>query len=380
MMACGFACAQEGVSKDAKKSKPEEKSESQKISIKDQSQPELSIENPNKDAERTKAKEGTLQEDEILKISEAFGHFIGRNLNTPGVKFDVESIIKGMREGVAGKPAPMSDQEYEAMMSKLQEQSFSALSETNLKAANEFLAKNSKEADVIELVPGQLQYTVLKEGHGAVVEEHFSPQINYTGKYLDGTVFGSSDDAGGPITIPLDQTIPGFSKGLLGMKEGEKRKLFVHPGLAYGTTGQLPPNSLLIFEVEVVKANAEKAPKSSVQYSENDDLDDDLHNPELSLNEFSEGDEEQDSDDSVMEQPNLQALADEQVNSNKMVKSNKNSDEDSNDSDDDSDDTDEDFDDEGDEDADDDKNEKSDDKKIVAPVEAKSTTGAASKE
>ena len=44
-----------------------------------------------------------------------------------------------------------------------------------------------------------------------------------------------------PITIPLDQTIPGFSKGIVGMKEGEKRRLFVHPDLGYGTTGQLPP-------------------------------------------------------------------------------------------------------------------------------------------
>lgn len=342
MMACGFACAQEGISKDAKKSKPEEKSESQKIAIKeDQPKTELSIESPAKEGDHAKAKEGALQEQEILKISEAFGHFIGRNLNTPGVKFDVESIIKGIREGVAGKPAPMSDQEYEAMMSKLQEQSFAALSEANLKAANEFLEKNSKESNIVELVPGQLQYTVLKEGSDAVVEEHFSPQINYTGKYLDGTVFGSSEDAGGPITIPLDQTIPGFSKGLLGMKEGEKRKLFVHPGLAYGTTGQLPPNSLLIFEVEVVKANAEKTPKDAAahEFSENEELlDDDLNDAELSLNEFSEGDEEQDAEDSVVEQPNLEAFADELADSN----------DDSVDSDDSSDD----FDDEGDEDTD----------------------------
>jgi len=68
-------------------------------------------------------------------------------------------------------------------------------------------------------------------------------------------VFGSSEETGGPITIPLDQTIPGFSKGLVGMKEGEKRRLFVHPDLGYGTMGQLPPNELLIFDIEVVKAD-----------------------------------------------------------------------------------------------------------------------------
>lgn len=40
---------------------------------------------------------------EMLRLSEAFGHFIGRNLNAPGMKFDIEAIIKGMRDGAAGK-------------------------------------------------------------------------------------------------------------------------------------------------------------------------------------------------------------------------------------------------------------------------------------
>jgi peptidylprolyl isomerase len=41
------------------------------------------------------------------------------------------------------------------------------------------------------------------------------------------------------------------------MREGEKRTVFIHPELAYGTNGYLPPNSLLTFEVEIVKANSE---------------------------------------------------------------------------------------------------------------------------
>ena len=56
--------------------------------------------------------------------------------------------------------------------------------------------------------------------------------------------------------LPIKQSIPGFAKGLVGMKEGEKRILYIHPELAYGLAGHLPPNSLLIFEVEIVKAHA----------------------------------------------------------------------------------------------------------------------------
>ncbi len=211
------------------------------------------------------------------KLSEAFGNFIGRNLQSPGLKFNIDSLINGIRESAAGKPSPLTEKEYEEMMAAVQERAFKEMSETNLKAANEFMTKNSKEADVKEIVPGQLQYSILKEGSGPEVTAHASPKIHYTGKYQDGTVFGTSEEMGGPITIPLDQTIPGFSKGIVGMKEGEKRRLFVHPDLGYGTTGQLPPNELLIFDIEVVKANAndEKAKSASKDSSKSQSSDDD---------------------------------------------------------------------------------------------------------
>jgi peptidylprolyl isomerase len=196
---------------------------------------------------------------DMKKLSEAFGNFIGRNLQSPGLSFDLESIIKGIREGAAGQPSPLTEKEYEEMMTAVQEKAFKEMSANNLKAANDFMAKNKQEPRIVEVVPGKLQYTILKEGSGATVEPHSSPKINYTGKYLDGTVFGTSEEMGGPITIPLDQTIPGFSKGIIGMREGEKRRLYVHPDLGYGTTGQLPPNELLVFDIEAVKAISDEA-------------------------------------------------------------------------------------------------------------------------
>lgn len=208
---------------------------------------------------------------DMKKLSEAFGHFIGRNLQSPGLSFDLEGIIKGIREGAAGQPAPLTEKEYEEMMTAVQERAFKEMSSSNLKSANDFMQKNQTETGVVEVVPGKLQYQVMKEGTGATVEPHSSPKINYTGKYQDGTVFGTSEEMGGPITIPLDQTIPGFSKGIMGMKEGEKRRLFVHPDLGYGTSGQLPPNELLIFEIEVVKANSEPAKAKAPATAGHDD-------------------------------------------------------------------------------------------------------------
>lgn len=195
---------------------------------------------------------------DMKKLSEAFGHFIGRNLQSPGLSFDLDSIIKGIREGAAGQPAPLTEKEYEEMMAAVQEKAFKEMSAANLKSANDFMEKNKQNTGIVEVVPNKLQYNVLKEGSGSAVEAHSSPKIHYTGKYQDGTVFGSSEEMEGPITIPLDKTIPGFSKGIAGMKEGEKRRLYVHPDLGYGTSGQLPPNELIIFDIEVVKANADE--------------------------------------------------------------------------------------------------------------------------
>lgn len=224
---------------------------------------------------------------EIDKLSEAFGHFIGRNLNNPGVHFDLDSTIRGIRAGYAGQPAPMSDQEYTQLMTKLQESAFTQLSEENLKAANAYLEKNKSASGIVEVEPGKLQYIILQSGKGAEVKGDGVPQINYVGKYIDGTVFGSSEEVGGPITIPLGQTIKGFSKGLAGMKEGEKRRLFVHPDLGYGTSGQLPPNALLIFDIEIVKADTPDYKKNALS---KDSLTD-------SLNDDDDDDSDDDSDD-----------------------------------------------------------------------------------
>ena len=219
----------------------------------------------NSPAERLTHEDGnTRKQDEnaknsnldINKVSQALGNFIGRNLNSPGIHFDLENIIKGIREGAAGKPSPMDEKEYEQAMSQLQQQAMTAVASKNLDAADKFLKDNAHAKGVIEIIPGKLQYLILEEGNGAAVVEHGTPQITYIGKYIDGTVFGNSDAAGGPISVPLDQTIPGFSKGITGMKEGEKRRLFVHPEVGYGTGGQLIPNSLLIFDIEVVKATS----------------------------------------------------------------------------------------------------------------------------
>jgi hypothetical protein len=79
-------------------------------------------------------------------------------------------------------------------------------------------------------------------------------KVHYTGWLLDGTKFDSSVDRGEPITFPLNRVIPGWTEGVGSMKVGGKRKLVIPSQLGYGARdmGQIPPNSVLVFDVELI--------------------------------------------------------------------------------------------------------------------------------
>ena len=86
--------------------------------------------------------------------------------------------------------------------------------------------------------------------------------VHYTGTLKDGTKFVSSVDKGKPFELTLGQNlIEGWNQGIVGMKVGGKRKLVVPPALGYGAQdkGNIPPNSTLYFDIELLKI--EKAKK-----------------------------------------------------------------------------------------------------------------------
>ena len=88
------------------------------------------------------------------------------------------------------------------------------------------------------------------------------------------------------------------------MKVGEKRRLFIHPNLGYGTSGQLLPNSLLIFDIELVKV--EQAPKEDAEDSTADDGDDSDDDEDDTADDDFDDDSDDDSDDgAVMAQPQV---------------------------------------------------------------------------
>ncbi len=95
-------------------------------------------------------------------------------------------------------------------------------------------------------------------GNGLEVKNHSKVSVHYIGKLEDNTVFDNSYDRGQlfDFQIGVRQVILGWETGLLGMKEGGKRTIFIPYELAYGESGAgslIPPKSNLIFEIEVIK-------------------------------------------------------------------------------------------------------------------------------
>ncbi len=229
------------------------------------------------DSEQKKpTKEELFAPESIKKISEAYGHLIYKNLDSPALRLNIDAVIQGIQDAKANKPSPMTEKQFEQTARLISEYAFQDLASKNLQTAEDFLKKNENVQGVVIVEPGKLQYQVLKEGNGEPVTEDTNPQIRYKATYVDNTVFGQSDDNQEPIALSLNQTIPGFRKGVMGMKVGEKRKIFIHPDLGYGLSGQMQPNALLIFDVEVVglKPKTQEEKDAEKQLSEIDGFDD----------------------------------------------------------------------------------------------------------
>jgi FKBP-type peptidyl-prolyl cis-trans isomerase len=97
-------------------------------------------------------------------------------------------------------------------------------------------------------------------GTGPAAKPGDNVSVHYTGTLVDGTKFDSSLDRGQPFAFPLGagRVIKGWDVGVAGMQVGGKRKLIIPPDEAYGTRGfgsVIPPNSTLVFEVELIKLN-----------------------------------------------------------------------------------------------------------------------------
>ena len=104
----------------------------------------------------------------------------------------------------------------------------------------------------------ELKIEDLREGTGPEAKAGQTVVVHYVGTLTDGKKFDSSRDRGQGFSFPLGggRVIKGWDQGVAGMKVGQLRKLTIPPELGYGARGYppvIPPNSTLVFEVELLE-------------------------------------------------------------------------------------------------------------------------------
>jgi FKBP-type peptidyl-prolyl cis-trans isomerase FkpA len=114
------------------------------------------------------------------------------------------------------------------------------------------LARNARRGNVITTASG-LQYEVLQPGPAGAPRPTDADValVNYEGKLLDGTTFDKSQQ---PTPMPVTGVVPGFSEALKLMPKGSRYRFWLRPELGYGEkgAGPIPPNSTLVFDVELL--------------------------------------------------------------------------------------------------------------------------------
>lgn len=168
----------------------------------------------------------------------------------------VDAFEAGLSDAVAGNFKKLS---ADSAM-KLVERQFAYQKQVYGFANKNWLAANAKRKGVKTLESG-LQYSIEKEGKGAVATDSTEVEVNYEGKLIDGSVFDSSYKRGQSATFRPDQVIKGWREALKLMPEGSAWNLYIPAELAYGERDQqnIPAGSTLIFKVEVIKVKTGEA-------------------------------------------------------------------------------------------------------------------------
>jgi FKBP-type peptidyl-prolyl cis-trans isomerase len=194
------------------------------------------------------------------KLGYIIGMDIGKSLRQQGTTVDLDALIdaisatyKGEDLAMTAEEAATIRQEYVQKRQEAQQAESAAVGENNLAEGQKFLADN-KGKEGVQTTDSGLQYKVLTMGDGAKPAATDTVKVHYRGTLLDGTEFDSSYARNEPISFALNRVIAGWTEGVQLMPIGSKFEFYIAPELAYGEGGggPIPPNSTLVFEVELL--------------------------------------------------------------------------------------------------------------------------------
>ena len=197
---------------------------------------------------------------EQKKLGYIIGMDIGKSLKDQGTEVDLDSLISAIRSTYNGEELALTTEEaaqvrkeYIEKRQAEQQAQAAVAGQTNLAAGQQFLAENATKEGVQTTASG-LQYKVETMGEGPKPVATDTVKVHYRGTLLDGTEFDSSYKRNEPISFALNRVIAGWTEGVQLMPVGSKFMFYIAPDLAYGEGGggPIPPNSTLIFEVELL--------------------------------------------------------------------------------------------------------------------------------
>jgi FKBP-type peptidyl-prolyl cis-trans isomerase FklB len=202
--------------------------------------------------------------DQTDTISYSIGVAVGRDLRkqlvqTMDGKQNTKLLLDGLTSAINGDTTCISPVLADTLVQKYMKAVFEKKEKIRIEKNVAFLKENAKKPGIITL-PSGLQYQVLTPGTGEHPADSSTVKVHYEGSLIDGTVFDSSIKRGQPVELALNRVIKGWSEGVLQMAVGAKYKLFVPAELGYGAqqVGPIPPNSTLIFEVQLLEIVKQK--------------------------------------------------------------------------------------------------------------------------
>jgi FKBP-type peptidyl-prolyl cis-trans isomerase len=220
--------------------------------------------------------EGTeepLTQQKIKRYSEYVGYTMGKDFQVFGIPFDAEAVVEGLRKFSAGydpKDLLEGQNEFDYII-QIQSELFDKKARENAVKAQIFFTELEKKASVVKLQDKKLYYELIKEGTGVeAITETSKPWLSYSAYTFEGEKIADIFQENYAIQVSVQETVPGFVQGVIGMKKDERRKLYVHPDLAYKRSGPLPPNSVLIFDVEVFDFEEEDTKEHNINRAEDE--------------------------------------------------------------------------------------------------------------
>lgn len=180
------------------------------------------------------------------------------------ITYDNARILDGLKDALEGKVDVRKDENVqktleaiEAKLVSVSKAKAEAIAKSAQEGGDKYRADFAKNKDVKTTKSGLL-YKIENAGKGEAIKATDTVKVHYTGKLPNGKVFDSSVERGQPVEFQLNQVIPGWTEGLQLVKKGGKIQLVIPPALGYGKQGagaSIPPNSTLIFDVEVLDVN-----------------------------------------------------------------------------------------------------------------------------